>query len=287
MADNRRDVNEANTRGTDWEVVSLTASTFAAAPGPQGFDPTVQHKREELNTDDHECSETMFMSKHFAVAQPEPEKLPAEDYCSEIYNENIDNEKITEPQKYNKDKCKIDANDDHLHGSQLFGMGSSLLDHGINLGDVNQEEDLKVSEKEHALFVSPNYSSFDDEANVSLPLIQDDISEPAMPRNSSQENLDYPSGREHDCKKNEENNDESFDESSESWWKKRAMSVYNHAKGTNSFWSIFVAVAVAGLVILGQRWRKEKSQFQQFKWNFISTGEVGKFPFLRYSHYMV
>lgn len=271
MAD-RRDMNEANTRGTDWEVVSLTASTFAAAPGPQGFDPTVQHKKEEFNKNEHECSDTMFMSKHFAVTQHEPEKLPAENYSSEISNESIHDETINEPQKSNKDKCKIDANND-LHGTQLFGMGSSLLDHGINLGDENQEEDLKVNEKEHDLFVSPNYSSFDDEANVSLPVLQDDISDIAMPRNPSQENLDHPTWREHSCKTNEENNNESFDDSSESRWKKRAMSVYNHAKGTNTFWSIFVAVAVAGLVILGQRWRREKSQFQQFKWNFIGTGK--------------
>lgn len=288
MADGRRDMNETNTRGTDWEVVSLTASTYAAAPGPQEFDPTVQHKKEEFNKTEPECSEAMFMSKHFVVAPHEPENLPAENYCSEIYKElSIDNEKITEPQKSNKDKFKIDTNND-IHGSQLFDMGCSLLDHNMNLRDGKQEEDLKMVEKEHTLLVSPNYSSFDDEDDMGLPVIYDDISDLVEPRNPSQEKLDYPSWLAHGCKSNEENNNESFDDSPESWWKKRAMSVYNHAKGTNTFWSIFVAVAVAGLVILGQRWRREKSQLQQFKWKFSCTGEkvnriagpVSQFKFL-------
>lgn len=278
MADNARDVNEANARGTDWEVVSLTASTYAAAPGPQGSDPTVQHKNEEFNRSEHEGPESMFMSKHFVVAQHEPEKIPTENYSSEIYNESDQDEKITEPQKSNQDKCKIDTNNDQ-YGSQLFGMGCSLSDHGMNLGDVKQEEDLKMVEKEHALFVSPNCSSFDDEANASLPVVHDDISDLVEPRNPSQEKLDCP-WRAPGCKPNEENETDSFDDSPESWWKKRAMSVYNHAKETNTFWSIVVAVAVAGLVILGQRWRREKYQFQQFKWKFIGTGEVGNFPFL-------
>ncbi|XP_020588811.1 ATG8-interacting protein 2-like isoform X2 [Phalaenopsis equestris] len=266
MEDNRRDINEANTRGTDWEVVSLTASTYAAAPGPQGFDPTMQHKKDELNKNEQECSETMFMSKHFDVASQEPKKLPAENYYGEIYNV----EEVTEPEKSYKYKSKSDSNND-LHGSQLFGIGRSLSDCDISVGDEKQEKDLKMAEKEHDFFVSPNNSSFDNVANVSLPVIHDDISDLAVTRNPSEEKLDY-SWREDGCKPNEDDN-ESYDDSSESWWKKRAISVYNHAKGTNTFWSIFVAVAVAGLVFLGQRWRREKSQFQQFKWKFNSSGE--------------
>ncbi|XP_020682871.1 ATG8-interacting protein 2-like [Dendrobium catenatum] len=288
MADDKRDLNETNTRGTDWEVVSLTASTFAAAPGPPEFDPTVLHKKEEFNKTEQECSEAMFMSKHFVVAPHESEKLPAENYSSAVYKEqSIQDDNITEPQKSNKDSSTIDTIND-LHGSHLFDMECSLSDHSMNLGYGKQEGDLKMVEKDHALFVSPNEISFDDGANVSLPVIHDDISDLAEPRNPSQEKLDYPSWRAHGCKPNEENIDESFDDSPESWWKKRAISAYNHAKGTNTFWSIFVAVAVAGLVILGQRWRREKSQFQQFKWKFIGTGEkintiagpVGQLKFL-------
>jgi len=38
------------------------------------------------------------------------------------------------------------------------------------------------------------------------------------------------------------------------WWKRGVDSLCAHAKETSAFWSIFVAAAVMGLVVLGQRW---------------------------------
>lgn len=266
MADDKRDMNEPNTQGTDWEFVSLTASTYAAAPDPQGFDPVAQHINQEFNKTEQDCNEALLMSKHFVVPQG-PGNLPSEHYSSEIYKEQILNvEKFSEPCKFNKEKGKIDSDSD------LFDTGHTLSDHNMEFGDGKQEEDPKTLKKEHALFLSPNYNNFVEEVDMNLPVVHDDITDFVEPRNLSPENFDYPSLPTHDCKPNEENH-ERCDESHEAWWKKRAISVYNNAKGTNTFWSIFVAVAVAGLVILGQRWQREKSYFQQFKWKFGGTDE--------------
>ncbi|EPS69475.1 hypothetical protein M569_05298, partial [Genlisea aurea] len=50
-----------------------------------------------------------------------------------------------------------------------------------------------------------------------------------------------------------------------SWWKKKAVWVYSQAKEANAFWSIFVAAAVMGLVMLGHRWQQERWQAFQLK----------------------
>lgn len=49
------------------------------------------------------------------------------------------------------------------------------------------------------------------------------------------------------------------------WWKRHAASLYSNAKESNSFWSIVVATAVMGLVIIGQRWQQERWQVLQLK----------------------
>uniref|UniRef100_A0A2N9F0C0 Uncharacterized protein n=1 Tax=Fagus sylvatica TaxID=28930 RepID=A0A2N9F0C0_FAGSY len=59
------------------------------------------------------------------------------------------------------------------------------------------------------------------------------------------------------------------------WWKRRAASLYAHAKEANTFWSIFIAAAVMGLVLLGQRWQQERWQALQLKWQIsINDGEL-------------
>ena len=48
---------------------------------------------------------------------------------------------------------------------------------------------------------------------------------------------------------------------------------YAHAKEANAFWSIFIAVAMMGLVILGQRWQQERWQALQLKWQLSINNE--------------
>ncbi|KAF3335749.1 hypothetical protein FCM35_KLT20256 [Carex littledalei] len=67
---------EEKDKGNDWEVVSLTASTYAAAPGPQTPSPPPSGHR-KLDTSyttkqyEFEAPSSMFMSDHFLLPKEE------------------------------------------------------------------------------------------------------------------------------------------------------------------------------------------------------------------------
>ncbi|KAF3319850.1 hypothetical protein FCM35_KLT21879 [Carex littledalei] len=67
---------EEKDKGNDWEVVSLTASTYAAAPGPQTPSPPPSGHR-KLDTSyttkqyEFEPPSSMFMSDHFLLPKEE------------------------------------------------------------------------------------------------------------------------------------------------------------------------------------------------------------------------
>ena len=60
----------------------------------------------------------------------------------------------------------------------------------------------------------------------------------------------------------------------EAWWKRHAFSVYAHAKEANTVWSIFLAAAVMGLVIIGHQWQHERWQVLRLRWQFDINDEV-------------
>ncbi|XP_078148151.1 ATG8-interacting protein 1-like isoform X2 [Carex rostrata] len=70
---------EEKDKGNDWEVVSLTASTYAAAPGPQtpSTPPSGHRKLESLDSSyttkqyEFEPPSSMFMSDHFLLPNEE------------------------------------------------------------------------------------------------------------------------------------------------------------------------------------------------------------------------
>ncbi|KAG0474616.1 hypothetical protein HPP92_014302 [Vanilla planifolia] len=270
MADETKDVTETNSKGADWEVVSLTASTYAAAPGPKEFDAPVLCADEKQKTAEQESSDAMLMSKHFIVPPHDQEILPSE-YGPENYKQqSIYVEEFIEPFKLDKEKYKIDSKND-LHESQLFEDVKSLSS-STDLGDVKIEEGPTVLEIQKALIGTADSGSLHAEAGMSQSVTHYEAFDLTELRPISEDKLDDPIGAEDSCKPTKESNYEKSEKSPEAWWKKRAMSVYNNAKGTNTFWSIFIAVALAGFVIIGQRWRKEKSQLQ-FKWKFGGRNE--------------
>ncbi|KAK8957216.1 hypothetical protein KSP39_PZI000649 [Platanthera zijinensis] len=135
MSDEEK-IDGASSRGADWEVVTLSASAYAASPGPDA-DPHDDLRNKEFHGE-HESSSSMFMSEHFVFPPYEHENLPIE----------------------------------------------------------------------------------------------------------------------------------------EAWWKRHAISLYKQAKQTNTVWSLCMAAALMGLVVLGQQWRREKLQFQQLKLQFSISNEV-------------
>ncbi|KAK6157332.1 hypothetical protein DH2020_011580 [Rehmannia glutinosa] len=74
-------------RGNDWEVVSLTASAYAAAPGPEQVDSSQDSQGKLDAKHEAETSSAMFMSSHFDFPPSQHENLPLEPEYNEIHNE--------------------------------------------------------------------------------------------------------------------------------------------------------------------------------------------------------
>ncbi|PKA58798.1 hypothetical protein AXF42_Ash000891 [Apostasia shenzhenica] len=271
MADDVKATDENPSKGTDWEVVSLTASTYAATPGSNEYDPSEQHKNEFSKTE-QEYSGAMFMSKHFIFLAGEPEHVVEPDCCESHKEQGIQCEEHMDPENFTEKKEKLDSEND-LHGSKFFDKTQTFSDHGLDFGDGRQVDDKKLLENSQAFYISSMYNSLHKEPDVSQSIHIAEGTTISEPEHSYPEEVDYTSENSSDLNVNEKSRNKESDHSHEAWWKKRAMSIYHHARETNTFWSIFVAVAVAGLVILGKRWSREKSYFQQPKWKFGSNDE--------------
>ncbi|CAI9277988.1 unnamed protein product [Lactuca saligna] len=91
MAD-KEEGEETAPRGADWEVVSLTASTYAAAPSPdvKVKDPKDDEKSEVVDTDKSGTSDALFMSGHFVFPPSQHENLPLEPEKTEIGDDDDD-----------------------------------------------------------------------------------------------------------------------------------------------------------------------------------------------------
>ncbi|XP_008810136.2 ATG8-interacting protein 2 isoform X5 [Phoenix dactylifera] len=205
MADDEKEREGTPSRGAEWEVVSLTASTYAAAPGPKGFfEPADENKDKEFNKNESESSEGQKGS--LAEDDNEPKQM---------YEENVRSK-----------------SDDIPHGIQ-YGME---YEEGKGLQELNlvQEEQEFYEHSPQNLESPPEYA-----------------------------------------KKNEENrsDEDEYGPPSEAWWKRHAASLYHHVKEANTFWSVCVAAALMGLVILGQQWQREKWQLHQLKWRFSINDE--------------
>lgn len=283
MADNEGEENVP--RGNDWEVVSLTASAYAAAPGPkyveQDDDGNINVEVEE---NEAETSRALFMSGHFVFPPSEHENLPLETEFSkpEITNEPVGKEAVSEFDSL--DRGRSSGKDDeenwtkelsvHNEFSEIQFLGkkdSKLSVHGTEFNEGATLKGLNLSDKEESIYSSTTFSSRHGEAEtvtydeniVTAELAEPserglEVSDDASNSNKS-EKADEPSGSDLPC---------------EAWWKRRASSLCAHAKEANTFWSILIAAAVMGIVVIGQRWQQERWQALQLKWQLSIKDEV-------------
>ncbi|KAG9157656.1 hypothetical protein Leryth_014167 [Lithospermum erythrorhizon] len=258
MADNEgtQDVS----RGNEWEVLSLTASAYAAAPGPNKVE--LSNDENGSSVSDAGKSDALLMSRHFAFPPSHHENLP-------LQPEDIKVGGDAGPVSADKNKEKKDENlnieeliSDVYDGIPIFDEKGKIL----SIGDTELQGALPVC-NDQSFYSAAKLSSFQSESTMieenivnsqSVELYDKDLDSgvPNMPVIVDKDN---------------------YDESKlpcEAWWKKHAISIYTHAKEANAFWSIFVAAAVMGLVILGQRWQQERWQVLQAKWQLSINNEV-------------
>ncbi|KAK4794977.1 hypothetical protein SAY86_012971 [Trapa natans] len=255
-----------NTPRSDWEVVSLTASAYAAAPGP-----TEVQKRDDVRSNTYgeaEASRALFMSDHFVFPPNQHENLPLEPEDSEIHEYAAGKQDDTDLTfegdktmgKDDKDQT-LKIVHDEFQGIQFFDEKSE----GLPIQNSEYESD-----KGQSPYSATTLNSLHSEtASVGFIAYDDHISREAIgsgdtfdpPVESSQ--LSKPLTEEDNC---------APDLPCSAWWKKRAASLYAQAKDANAIWSIFIAASVMGLVMLGQHWQQERWQILQQKWH-LSFGD--------------
>ncbi|KAL6570643.1 hypothetical protein OROGR_000193 [Orobanche gracilis] len=269
MTDEGREENVP--RGNEWEVVTLTASAYAAAPGPKQVDPSedIQNKFDVKH--DAETSSAMFMSRHFVFPPNQPENLPLESEYKEIHREKVieDVSRLVQ-EEGGKSDMKDEENPafkpDEFPGNPIFDdKGNSLVVGGADFG---KDETFETAQ---SIYSSVEFSSFHCETtmgkmnNIEEGEGADDSTEPA----------DDDLGSDlHDFQKSVEGDGrDPVDLPCEAWWRRRAISLYTHAKEANTFWSIFIAAAVMGLVIIGHQWQQERWKVLHLKLHFGITDE--------------
>ncbi|KAK4769421.1 hypothetical protein SAY86_027571 [Trapa natans] len=245
MADNN-EVEGANTRN-DWEVVSLTASAYAATSGSPEV-PQIDGA-EGSAYDEAETSHALFMSGHFVFPPSQHENLPIDPEQDEIHEETVG--------KDDKDQALGTAHDE-FPGVNVFDERGSR----VSIQNSGYEPDKEQSH------YSASFSYLYDKTLTggSSPYADHRPTEAV----ETEESPDSPSesylskALEKDC---------SASDLPCSWWKKRAVSLYDQAKDANAFWVVFVAAALMGLSILGQKWRQERWQVLHQRWHLYLRDE--------------
>lgn len=267
MADDDKG-EDTSIHGADWEVVSLTASAYAASPGPKPFDLPVE-SNEDINKEEQVSSAEMFLSNHFVFPPHEHKNLMIEPDCCEIHDEpgskgaSLAEDELSGILKSDEDTWKLKS-DDGQHEIEFFDMGEDLSHHGIEFREGKAFEELQPD-----IYVDSTFNVFHAKTDISLSVFCNESSGNSEPNDLSHRYM-YPSDGTGASKLNEEHKFDGPGLPCEAWWKRHAMSIYNHAKGAYQFWSVFVAAAVMGFAILGQQWQREKLQLQQLKWFAIS-----------------
>lgn len=256
MADDENGV-EGNTRGNEWEVVSLTASTYAAAPGPKEIESTDDDN--DLTRTGEESSQALFMSHHFVFSANQDENLTLQPDIGKICSElGVETESADKSSDENLKVKKLSDVDDH-NVIQFFDEKSKRLSPpNMNFEEGKDLQGLHLLE-EHHLYGASKSSSFHNEADISGSTSFDESTinpEECDPQKNLDASLDS-------LKSQDSIKEHRPDLPCEAWWKRQAASLYTHAKEANAFWSVMVAATLMGLVILGQRW-----QLLQLKWQF-------------------
>ncbi|KAL2330282.1 hypothetical protein Fmac_017863 [Flemingia macrophylla] len=282
MADNEEG-GDRTSRGNEWEVVSLTASTYAAAPGPDEVEMRDDGNEGVYTQDEAETSHALFMSGHFVFPPSQHENLPVEPDYREIHddygNKDVTSEEIPEEVARPSGKDEENLTLPGLEVSEEF-EGMRYFDEKINRLSVRGKQfeegttlpAFGLPEKVESMYDPEKYTSFHGETALGgVTAYSESIVEPettelseqgsnmssdlSLSKNSSNANEYNPSGL--PCG---------------AWWKRRAASLYAHAKETNAFWSVVVAATVMGLVMLGQRWQQERAL--QLKWQISINDEA-------------
>lgn len=259
MSENNEE--EVSQKGNDWEVVALTESAYAAAPGPRNI--LDNNDRNLGGDDDSETARAMFMSGHFGLSPSVHENFPIEsEYKEKASGEGHDDDvrQVMEDQGSKSDLKKDEIlNIEGLISDEFSGVQKyeekykSMSFFTSDLVDVATSKSI---DKEQGMYGTGKSSYGEDDVAAGMPFIadegtgfdEDDAVNPSVPKHVEEDKFREPGNLPCDA-----------------WWRRRAASLYGHAKNANPYWSLVVAAAVIGLVIVGRRWQRDRPQVFQLK----------------------
>ncbi|CAN4109008.1 unnamed protein product [Withania somnifera] len=267
---------ETAPRGNEWEVVSLTQSAYAAARGPKQVDSNEDNSNAEYVA---ETSQAMFMSGHFVFPPSQHENLPLERDVNEIHNEQGGDDATPELVANEGGKSDIYEGSTKIKGLsttefpgiQFFDEKGNRLSIGAEFEEDPALQHLSLVDKEQSIFGTANYSSYQSEEPMGLSATTEETSVLEEPIEPFHQGLE--SDKSNFRKTKDEDGYDTADLPCQAWWKRGAASLVAHAKDSNALWSIFIAAAVTGLVIIGQKWQQERWQLLQMKWQAGVHGE--------------
>ncbi|GAB2217339.1 hypothetical protein Droror1_Dr00000513 [Drosera rotundifolia] len=263
--------DESMSRGNGWEVVSLTASTYAASPGPKGLEPVHEEKVLETDEAETETSQALFMSGHFVFPPSQHENLPLEEEekqdvgCveAEIYVEEGERSKGKEDDILIVSGLNVP--EDFADAEVFDGKSERLPIRELEFDEISVMQGANILGEEGVMYGGDSYSSIYSGSALG------GSANPVELIESPESSLD-PSVP-HSQKKGKDEKHDDHELPSGAWWKNPVARLRSHAKETNAFWSIFVAAAVMGLVILGQKWQQERWQVLQQRWQLTINSE--------------
>ncbi|KAL1809408.1 hypothetical protein ACET3Z_026398 [Daucus carota] len=257
MADNVEG-REVPAHGNEWEVVSLTASAYAASPGPVQVKLNDDNQGRRLGEDKEDKPEAdQHENSPFG---PEKNVVSCElakqvdEYSSDFVAEEggMSNTKDGD----NWDVKALSMSDDFPVMQFVNEKGKSLSVGGTEFKEGLALHGLTLVDEEQGMYNTAKYSSFHGEATIGGSAALEEKRTFYEPVDPSEEGLESNLSR--SPTSSDENEDDGSELPSEAWWKKRVASLYAQAKEANAMWSILIAAAVMGVVIIGHKWQQRK-----------------------------
>lgn len=241
-------------RGNEWEVVSLTASTYAAAPSSETNDSTNENIDNEPSKEELGSSQMMSKSEfeHLVFPPSEHEDLPVEsDNSEDNQQEPVQKLEIGKHDVDEDDKIQEQLNEPSLAGSDEL-ESSKFSDKGktLSLQKIEFEEDPQGLEVKNSVYQGHGLNPGSSESIIAETVLLDQDTKAPNTNKFSVENSDLPSDFPENVKENN-----CSGPLCEDWWKKQAASLYARTKEADVYWSIFIAASIVGIVFIGKKWR--------------------------------
>uniref|UniRef100_A0ACD5YVJ6 Uncharacterized protein n=2 Tax=Avena sativa TaxID=4498 RepID=A0ACD5YVJ6_AVESA len=264
---------QTSPRGNDWEVVQLTASNYASAPGAARSEPSDEEPEGQVYGTRGDDS-ALLMSGHFSVPRDEAENALTKSESNERQEARGTQYAVSDTGDEDRHEEKL--KDDGLDRIPSFDKGKGLSSDDMESDDGNALPRESLAAEDPVTFSSSGYSA---------PVVAEkELSWSATESRTTEEKTEDPTLQNvdtvTDSSKVVATGEENRPDGSgpfvprDAWWRKKIISLYRTAKDSNKFWPIFVAgAAVMGMVYFRRRWLKGKLHLQQVKLQPASSKE--------------